>query len=91
MAQMKVAWRAGNTKKLEEVALTDSPIVVDESNNEYEELHVYKFTVTVASIVNINEIFAKLGEYLDGKINGVQFLFFFFDSVTSFILVVVLT
>lgn len=61
----------GNQVLLEEVALADSPIVVDETNSEYSELHVYKFTIHATDLINLDAILAKAGEFLDNKINGV--------------------
>lgn len=61
----------GNQVLLSEVALEDSPIVVDSTNSEYSELHVYKFTIHATDLINLDAILAKAGEFLDNKINGV--------------------
>jgi len=57
----------GNQVELSEVALGDAPIVVDPENEEYSELHVYKFTVQV---IDANGILAKVGGWVQGKIGG---------------------
>jgi len=57
----------GNQVELSEVALGDAPIVVDPANDEYSELHVYKFTVNV---IDADGILASVGGWIQSKIGG---------------------
>jgi len=53
----------GNQVLLKEVAIKDSPLVVD-ANEDISKLHVYKFTVYASDIVDVNQILGYLGTYL---------------------------
>jgi len=61
----------GNQVLLSEVSIEDSPIVVDKTSGNYENLHVYKFTIHASDLIDIDKIIASIGTLIGENVNGV--------------------